>query len=576
MPETPKSARTIADEHVARVAELDPATATRLGLHPGDDRQPDLSPEGFEARAELARRTLAVLDAAAAPGDGPGNDLSGDLCGDPAERDCAGLLRERLTAELAVHEAGDHFRALRNVNSPLHQVRGILTMMPTDTEEQWAAVAGRLRGVPGALDGYRATLAEGIGRGLLSAPRQARAVIAQLDAWTGRENGGASWFTGFAAGGPAVLRSELDTAAERATAATAAFRDWLHDTYLPAADGTPDAVGRERYLRAARWSNGADTDPAEAYAWAWEEFHRTVAEMRVEAERILPGAGVRATMAHLNRHGHAVEGEENVRAWLQQVIDEAIDALDGTHFDITGAMRRVETRIAPPGSSGAPYYNGPSLDFSRPGRTYLPTLGRTSFPTWQLVSTWYHEGVPGHHLQTARWTACADRLSTYQITLGAVSADKEGWALYAERLMDELGFLTDPARRLGYLDKQMLRIIRVIVDLGMHLELAVPADAATEEWSGHAGERWTPALADGFMAAHHGSEFPRRASEIDRYLGWPGQAIGYKLGERVWLEGREAARRRQGADFDLRAWHSRVLAHGSFGLDALAARLAEA
>ncbi|MFI9363071.1 DUF885 domain-containing protein [Kitasatospora sp. NPDC053057] len=558
MPETPKSPRRIADDHVARVAALDPATSTRLGLHPEDDRQPDLSPEGFDALAELARQTLTAL-VTAAPAD------------DPADLDCARLLRERLTAELAVHEAGDHLRELRNVNSPLHKVRGVFTMMPTDTAEQWAAVAGRLRNVPGALDGYRATLAEGIGRGLLSAPRQAHAAIAQLDAWTGQSGGGTSWFTGFVADGPAPLRPELDAAAEQATAATAAFRDWLADTYLPAADGTPDAVGRERYLRSARWANGAEIDPAEAYAWAWEEFHRTVAEMRAEAERILPGAGVRAAMDHLNTHGHAVEGEENVRAWLQQIMDEAIDALDGTHFDIAGPMRRVESRIAPPGSSGAPYYNGPSLDFSRPGRTYLPALGRLSFPTWQLVSTWYHEGVPGHHLQTARWTACADRLSTYQITLGAVSANKEGWALYAERLMDELGFLTDPARRLGYLDKQMLRIIRVIVDIGMHLELAIPADSGF-----HPGERWTPALALDFMATHHGSELPRRSSEIDRYLGWPGQAIGYKLGEQAWLQGREAARRRQGVDFDLRTWHTAVLAQGSLGLDDLATRLAEA
>ncbi|MGW3041964.1 DUF885 family protein [Kitasatospora sp. NPDC001159] len=186
-------------------------------------------------------------------------------------------------------------------------------MMPTDTEENWAAVAGRLRSVPGALDGYRASSAEGIRRGLLCAPRQARAVIAQLDAWTGR-NGGASWFTGFTAAGPARLRPELDTAAERATAAAAAFRDWLCDGYLPAAGGTPDAVGRERYLRSARWANGADIDPAEAYAWAWEEFHRTVDEMAAEADRVLPGAGARATMDHLNTDGHAIEGEENIRA----------------------------------------------------------------------------------------------------------------------------------------------------------------------------------------------------------------------------------------------------------------------
>ncbi|MFD7901854.1 DUF885 domain-containing protein [Kitasatospora sp. NPDC059747] len=564
MPETSHSPRRIADDHVAQVAALDPSTATRLGLRPEDDRLPDLSPEGHEALAELSRRTLAALDAAEKEATEKGTDAQ-----EPADRDCARLLRERLTAELAVHDAGDGFLQLRNVNSPLHRVRGVFTLMPTDTDEHWAAVAGRLRNLPGTLDGYRATLTEGITRGLLCAPRQARAVIGQLDAWTGRSDGGAGWFAGFVADGPAGLRAELDTAAERATAAVDVFRDWLRTTYLPAADGTPDAVGPERYQRSARWANGADLDPAEAYAWAWEEFHRTAAEMRAESERVLPGAGVRATMDHLNEHGHAIEGEENIRAWLQQIIDEAIDALDGTHFDISGPMRRVEARIAPPGSSGAPYYTGPSLDFTRPGRTYLPTLGQRTFPTWEIVSTWYHEGVPGHHLQTARWTASADRLSTYQITLGAVSANKEGWALYAERLMDELGFLTDPARRLGYLDKQMLRIIRVIVDIGMHLRLAIPTDSGFSP-----GERWTPELADAFMAAHHGSEAPRRTSEIDRYLGWPGQAIGYKLGERAWLEGREAARHRRGPAFDLRTWHMHALSQGSLGLDDLTANLA--
>ncbi|WP_097259236.1 MULTISPECIES: DUF885 domain-containing protein [unclassified Streptomyces] len=559
MCDKPSTPRRIADDHVAQVAALDPRTATRLGLHPEDDRQPDLSPEGFEALAELARRTLCALDATEKDG----------MEFENAERNCARLLRERLTSELALYEAGDHVRELRNVSSPLHKVRRMFTLMPTDTEENWATVAGRLRNLPGALDGYRATLTEGIARDLLCAPRQARAVIGQLAAWTGQDVGGAGWFAEFVAGAPDRLRPELDAAAERATAAVAGFRDWLHGTYLPAAEGTPDAVGRERYLRSARWANGTDLDPAEAYAWAWEGFHRTATEMRAEAGRILPGATVRETMDHLNRYGHAIAGEENIRAWLQNVMDEAIDALDGTHFDISGPLRQVETRIAPPGSSGAPYYTGPSLDFSRPGRTYLPTLGQQTFPTWQIVSTWYHEGVPGHHLQTARWTAAAGGLSRYQITLGAVSANKEGWALYAERLMDELGFLTDPARRLGYLDKQMLRIIRVIVDIGMHLQLAIPAG-----FGFHPGERWTPDLATAFMAAHHGSDTARRTSEIDRYLGWPGQAIGYKLGERAWLQGRDASRRRLGTSFDLWTWHTNALAQGSLGLADLADNLA--
>ncbi|WP_049649799.1 DUF885 domain-containing protein [Kitasatospora sp. MY 5-36] len=553
--------RTIADHHLDQVAAHDPLEAAWLGLHPGDERQPDLSPEGFEALADIARRTLRTLDTAPATED-------------PADRACARLLRERLTAELALHDAGENFRQLRNIGAHVHHVREIFTYMPTVTDEDWAAVAGRLRNVPAALDGYRATLTEGMARGLFAAPRQAAVVIDQLTAWTGeatdqRAGTGAGWFADFVAPGPDRLRGDLDAAAGQATAAVAEFRSWLRDSYAPATADTPDAVGRDRYRLAVRHHTGADVDLDEAYAWAWSEFHRTAAEMRAEAGRVLPGAGALDAMDHLERHGHRVAGEEGIRDWLQQIMDGAIEALDGTHFDISGPVRKVESRIAPAGSAAAPYYSGPSLDFSRPGRTYLPTLGRDAFPTWQLVSIWYHEGVPGHHLQLAQWVAVADRLSRYQSTLGMVSANVEGWALYAERLMDDLGFLTDPAHRLGFLDEQMLRTIRVIIDIGMHLGLPIPADAGF-----HPGERWTPELATEFMATYNGSPADMRGSEIARYLGWPGQAIGYKLGERAWLEGREAARRRQGAAFDLKAWHMKALSLGSLGLDDLVDHLA--
>ncbi|MFG2821628.1 DUF885 domain-containing protein [Kitasatospora sp. NPDC048365] len=560
------SSRAIADDHLDRLAAADPMTSAWLGLNRGDDRQPDLSPDGFEARAELARRTLAVLDAAPAP-DAPASDGR-------AEQACARLLRERLTAELAMHDTGENFRQLRTVGAHVDQVRTIFSFMPTATDEDWAAVAGRLRNLPGALDGYRATLTEGISRGLLAAPRQATGMVGQLTAWTGEAGGqhaatGAGWFADFVASGSDRLRPELESAAHRATAAVADFRDWLRDTYVPAAADTPDAVGRERYLCAARHNTGAALDLDEAYAWAWDEFHRTLGEMRIEAGRLLPGAPLLEAMHHLEQHGHAIKGGEAIRDWLQQLMDEAITALDASHFDLSGPIRNVESCIAPPGSASGPYYQGPSLDFSRPGRTFMPTLGQDTFPTWQLVSIWYHEGVPGHHLQLAQWVAVADRLSRYQVTAGTVSANIEGWALYAERLMDELGFYSEPANRLGFLDGQMLRTIRVIVDIGMHLELAIPADSGF-----HPGERWTPALAAEFMATYNGSPAARRASEIDRYLGWPGQAIGYKLGERAWLQGRAAAKRRHGSAFDLKAWHMKALSQGSLGLDDLVDSLA--
>ena len=199
--------------------------------------------------------------------------------------------------------------------------------------------------------------------------------------------------------------------------------------------------------------------------------------------------------------------------------------------------------IAPPGGAAAMYYTGPSEDFSRPGRTWYPTLGKTRFPLWGEVSICYHEGVPGHHLQIAQVRYLADSLSRFQRTLAGTSGHAEGWALYAERLMGELGYLDDPAYELGMLRAQAMRAVRVVVDIGMHLELAIPAD---ERY--HPGETWTPELALPFVIERSRSSPPTSwRSEVDRYLGLPGQAISYKVGERVWLGARDAARARAGA-----------------------------
>ncbi|AEW92755.1 MULTISPECIES: DUF885 domain-containing protein [Streptomycetaceae] len=552
----PALPRAIADAYVDALADLDPITGQYLGISPGDDRLPDFSPAGLEALADLSRRTLERLDAAEAA----------HPALDEAERRCAKLLRERLTSGLAVHEAGEGLRAVSNLNSPVHSVRSVFVMMPTATDEDWAAIEGRLRNVPAALAGYRESLQAGLDRGLPAGPRQVAAVVGQLGEWV---DGDRSWFAEFVSAGPQERAGRLTEAAGVAAKAVAGLRDWLRDDYAPAIAGTPDPVGRERYALWARQWNGADLDLDEAYAWGWQEFLRIEAEMRAEAGKVLPGATPREAMAHLEREGQAIEGVEEVRAWLQTLMDEAIDALDGTHFDLSEPVRKVEAMIAPPGSAAAPYYTGPSLDFSRPGRTWLPTMGETRFPVYDLVSTWYHEGVPGHHLQLAQWVHVADRLSRYQATIGLVSANVEGWALYAERLMDELGFLTDPGRRLGYLDAQQMRAVRVIIDIGMHLGLPVPDDAGERIGWDHGGETWTPELAREFFGRHSGRPTEFLDSELIRYLGMPGQAIGYKLGERAWLAGREAARRAHGADFDPKAWHMAALSLGSLGLDDL-------
>lgn len=549
-PEQP-GVRALADDYVRRLADLHPMVATMLGTHPGDDRVPDLSPAGEAALEDLARDVLGRLPAATVV--------------DDDDRRCARLLRERLEADLAVAEAGEHLRAVRNIFGPHAAVRQLFSLMPTGTADDWAVVARRMAKVPEAFAGYRASLSEGSRRGLHAAPRQVQTVIGQLDEWAS-----SNWFPTFVAAGPAELRTDLDAAAATAQAAAADLRAYFADTYLPAAQGTPDAVGEQRYRIGARLSLGADLDLAEAYAWGWDEFRRIDAELRREAATILPGATPVEAMRHLDENGPAIDGVDEVRAWLQEMMDTAITDLSGTHFDIEGPVRRVEAMIAPAGSAAAPYYSRPSMDFARPGRTWLPTLGEQRFPLWGLISTWYHEGVPGHHLQLARWVQLADRLSTFQTSIGSCSGNVEGWALYAERLMDELGYLDRvPGARIGYLDAQQMRAIRVVVDIGMHLRLRVPADSPQ-----HAGEVWTPEVARDFFGANCGRPPAFLDSEIVRYLGWPGQAISYKLGERAWLAGRDAAMANRGAAFDLKAWHAAALSLGSLGLDDLTDELA--
>lgn len=570
----PDAVTALADEYVAGVVALNPLIATSLGVPEGADRFPDLSPAGSAADEDLRQDTLRKLDAVV--------EAAGGLDAlDPGQRRCARLLRERLEASSALHDAGENLRAVGTLFSPLQSLRSIFLLMPAATVEHWEVIARRMRAVPQAVAGYRASLEEGIAQGLLAGPLQVRAVLDQVRQWLEPAPGG--WFAGFVTAADKVdgvgegLRADLAEVAPAATAAFADFAGWLAEVYLPEADAKgSDLAGPERYRRWARYWTGSELDLTEVYAWGWQEYARLDEQLKAEAARVRPGVSVREAMTWLDTDGPAIEGVEEVRVWLQQLMEDTITALDGTHLAIAGPIRQVEAMIAPEGSAAAPYYTRPALDFSRPGRTWLPTLGRTRFPRWDLISTWYHEGVPGHHLQLAQWVLSADRLSKYQVSLGSVGANVEGWALYAERLMDELGFLTDPGDRLGYLDAQQMRAVRVIIDIGMHLQLPIPGDQGTDT-PFHPGERWSPELAREFFGLNSGRPADFLDSEIVRYLGMPGQAISYKLGERAWLAGREQARARaaaEGREFDSPAWHLAALSAGSLGLDDLVTELA--
>jgi uncharacterized protein (DUF885 family) len=364
----------------------------------------------------------------------------------------------------------------------------------------------------------------------------------------------------------APLRRDLDRAAGEVAAALHRTADHLERELLPRAPEA-DGVGRERYTVESRFFTGEDLDLDEAYAWGWEELARIVAEKEAVADRITPGQGIAAAMAALDADpARLVRGRDALQAWLQDTADAAVEALSGVHFDIPGPVRRLEGRLTPTSGEGV-YYSGPTEDFSRAGRMWwsLPE-GVTDMTTWRETTTVYHEGVPGHHLQIAQTVYNRELLNRWQRLLCFCSAHAEGWALYAERLMAELGFLDEPGDRLGWLDSAELRAARVVLDIGVHLDLPVPAAAGI-------GDRWTYDAAAAFLRRHSAMDDAMRTDELHRYLGWPGQAPVYKLGERVFLAEREQARARHGAAFDLRAWHRAVLDLGPLGLGPLAEEL---
>jgi uncharacterized protein (DUF885 family) len=423
--------------------------------------------------------------------------------------------------------------------------------------------------VPQALTSFEAALREGLRRGLVAARRQALACADQGATWSGQKKG-APFFEALVAKYDGVgaangaLKRRLSAAAAEASDAYARATRFLQEEYAPKA-AERDAVGIERYQLWARAFLGATIDLGETYHWGWDELHRIEERMTSVAARILPGQPLAAVVHLLETDpGRSIEGVEAFRTWLQELMDRTIAELDGTHFDIAEPVKRVEAMIAPPGGAAAMYYTRPSEDFKRPGRTWYPTLGKTRFPLWGEVSTAYHEGVPGHHLQLAQLTHLAGKLTRFQRVAAFVPGYSEGWALYAERLMGELGYLKNPDYELGMLRAQAFRAMRVIVDIGVHLGLAIPSSEAY-----HPGETWSPQLMLPFAVEHGYEPEDFLRSEVDRYLGWPGQAICYKVGERAWLATRERSREREGKTFNLKAFHTRALNLGPIGLDQL-------
>ncbi|HEU0183368.1 MAG TPA: DUF885 domain-containing protein [Agromyces mariniharenae] len=544
----PSDVDRIAEGWVDTLVELNPAVGTYIGRSSADDRLADYSPEGHERVVHETRRALAALRAA-----DPVDDV---------DRITVADLGSELALDLESNEAKLHLRDLNVIASPAQEIREVFDIMATDSRDDWERIASRLGEVPRAIEGYVATLRSGIGEGVVPAVRQVREVAAQARRIAKADGFFATFAENAKAGDEELaepLRRELERGAHEAATAYGALADFLEGELAPVA-GERDAVGRELYALQSRRFLGAVIDLDETYEWGIEELARMVAEQESIAREIKPGASVAEAIAHLDGDpARKLHGTDALQRWMQETSDRAVAELGATQFDIPAEIRTLECLIAPTQEGGI-YYTGPSDDFSRPGRMWWSVPeGVTEFDTWRELTTVYHEGVPGHHLQIGQAVVNRGKLNTWRRQLAGTSGHAEGWALYAERLMEGLGYLDDPADRLGMLDGQRMRAARVVLDIGVHL--GKPRPDGEGPWSG--------AYALEFLSQNVNMNEGFVRFEVNRYLGWPGQAPSYKVGQRIWEQLRDEVALREGDAFDIREFHRRALDLGGVGLDTL-------
>ncbi len=537
----------IANGYLDALVRLSPITATYLGIPGHDEELDDFSPTGFAAQSELRKATLAALARAAAT--------------DDIDKVTLAAMNERLGLAEEAYAAGLDEMSLNVLASPLQAIRDVFDLMPTETDAHWAVIASRMSKVPAALDSYVCSLRAAAPLGLVSPRRQVEACAAQCADLTAADG----YFSRLPGDRTGVLGEATATALRQAVAeASSAYvrmGEFLQTELLPQAPEA-DACGLERYRLLSRLFLGAAVDLEETYRWGQQELARITAEMEQVAEQIEPGASVKRAIALLDADpGYQLHGTDELKAWMQGKADEVISNLAGTDFDIPEPVRTIECLIAPTQTGGI-YYTGPSEHFSRPGRMWWSVpKGTTEFGTWRELTTVYHEGVPGHHLQVAQTVFRSELLNRWRRLDAWTSGHGEGWALYAERLMAELGYLDDPGNRMGMLDGQSLRAARVVLDIGVHCSFEAPDEIGGGQWS--YDKAWK------FLRAHANMGEDLLRFELDRYLGWPGQAPSYKVGERLWLQLRDEVKTREGDAFDLKAFHRRALDIGGVGLDTL-------
>jgi len=537
----------IADRYLEALLEHQPDEGTRLGLSGArHDGLPDRSPEGIEAWHVVEDGFLSELE-----------ELSG---GPPPPGSPAEITREFLL-EILRGSRGQRLcrMELWNVSGTFSswpsQMATLAQLQPVRTALDGEAALERFAQLPRLIDQEIQNLERGLGLGFSAVAANVHAGIRQVSGLL-EQPIEASPFVGMAPPGRAELRARLERLErEELRPAFERYRGYLVDSYLPRA--RPDGgignhpEGRAAYRAAVRAWATVDPDPEEIHRLGLERMDLIQAQMQEVSDRSFGGLGPSELLRVLRvDERYLLGGRDQLLRVARDAVDRAGRALPLWFGRVPAAG--IEVRPVPEfAEAGAPsaYYTPPAGESGRPGIYHLNLRDAEHQPLAGVESTAFHEAHPGHHTQIA---LAQEREGLHPVQrYFFLSGFGEGWALYAERLSDEMGLFTSDVDRMGLLSNEALRAARLVVDTGLHA-LGWPRERAIAYMSENTAE--DPASVE---------------AEVSRYLAAPGQATSYMLGCVEFEELRARAEAELGGAFDVRAFHDELLARGSLPLGTL-------
>jgi uncharacterized protein (DUF885 family) len=552
--------RDLYERYFEELLQFNPLLATFIGDHRYNDRLPNfISPDFRAATRRMNDRYLAEAQGIDPTSLSPSERTSYDI-----------FLRERLRTR-AAERFPDHLL-------PLNQAGSLLTLMPSlgsgsnaqpfATVQDYANWLQRLDGLVLWMDQARVNMREGMAKGVVQPRQVMEKVLPQLDAMIVVQPEDSAFFApvknfpdGIAVADRERLTREYTAAIrDELVPAYRLLRDFVRDEYLPKTRSTvawsalPD--GEAWYAFQAQEHTTTTMTAEEIHQLGLSEVARILGEMDRVRQTVGFKGDLQAFFTHLETDPqfYFTDGADLLQGYrdLKLRIDAALPKLFSVFPKADYEVRPVEAFRAQ-AAAGASYQR-PSADGSRPGIFYVNTFNLKAQPKFGMETLSLHEASPGHHFQVTIQQEL-DGVPRFRRFGGGYTAFVEGWALYAEYLGKELGLFTDPYQWFGRLNDEQLRAMRLVVDTGLH------------------AKNWSREQAIQYMLDNSTLAESDVVSEVERYIAWPGQALGYKVGDLRIQTLRRSAEAALGPRFDVREFHREMLGDGAVPMDVLDAKI---